>query len=353
MSGSKELDVRMRIAKVIENRPEFTATDVWNHLRIEGIPRRTVFTNYKKIKNGGTVDRKPRCDRNRYTPQAKKDKIIETAVNEVGISYVKLARICKSSDVTVKNVLKEAGVKRLARKKCPKSDEGQKQRQKTRLRKLRNDVFKASNDCDVIMDDEKYFTVDGSDTNFNNYYYGHECLEVPDSVKFKETSKFPEKIIVWIAISIKGMSNLFVAKSKIAVNQTVYRDKCLPKLKKFIDTYHSDGNYIFWPDLASSHYAKTVQEEYKNLGIKYLAKDANPPNVPQLRPIETFWAYLSEKVYAGRPQCKTVEELITRIKNTIKNIKRKDNIVVRNLMKGVGRKVRAAANRGVLSVINR
>ena len=35
MSGSKELDVRMRIAKVIQNNPEFTKTDVWNHSKFK------------------------------------------------------------------------------------------------------------------------------------------------------------------------------------------------------------------------------------------------------------------------------------------------------------------------------
>ena len=57
-------------------------------------------------------------------------------------------------------------------------------------------------------------------------------------------------------------------------------------------------------------------------------------------------------MYAGRPPCKSVEELITRIKNTIKTIKQKDKNLVRFLMKDVGLKVRAAANRDVLSVIN-
>ena len=260
--------------------------------------------------------------------------------------------MCKSTDKTVKKVLIEAEVKRCVRKKCPKSDEGQKKRQKTRLRKLRNGVFKASNNCDIIMDDEKYFTVDGSDTNYNNYYYSHHLLEVPESVRFKETSKFPAKVMIWMAISVKGMSSIHVVKSGNAVNRCVYQDKCLPKLKKFIDKYHSDNNYVFWPDLASSHYAKSVLEAYSKLGIKYLPKDANPPNVPQLRPIETFWANLSREVYAGRPPCATVQELITRIKNSIKTIKRNKENLMRNLMEGVGLKVRAAANRGVLSVIN-
>ena len=71
-----------------------------------------------------------------------------------------------------------------------------------------------------------------------------------------------------------------------------------------------------------------------------------------MRPIETFWANLSLEVYAGRPPCKSIEELITRIKETIKTMKRKDENLARNLMKDVGRKVRAAANRGVLSLIN-
>lgn len=69
-----------------------------------------------------------------------------------------------------------------------------------------------------------------------------------------------------------------------------YDDNCLLALKKFIDKYHLNDNIVFWPDLASAHYAKTPLESLDHLGIDFIPKVQNPPNVPQLRPIEKFWA---------------------------------------------------------------
>jgi hypothetical protein len=69
------------------------------------------------------------------------------------------------------------------------------------------------------------------------------------------------------------------------------------RLLPFINEHHSDSNYVFWPDLASSHYAKKSIEWFESNGISYVQKGDNPPNLPQGRPIETFWAILSNKVY--------------------------------------------------------
>ena len=56
---------------------------------------------------------------------------------------------------------------------------------------------------------------------------------------------------------------------------------------------------MFWPDLASAHYSKRSLEEMERLNIVVVPKSANPPNVPQLRPIENFWANLKRKIYSN------------------------------------------------------
>ena len=48
----------------------------------------------------------------------------------------------------------------------------------------------------------------------------------------------------------------------LAINQDIYLEECLVKrLKPFIDKYHSDGKYLFWPDAffwPRAHYATKV-----------------------------------------------------------------------------------------------
>ena len=64
-----------------------------------------------------------------------------------------------------------------------------------------------------------------------------------------------------MAMSSKGVSDVYVHKSKQAIRQNTYLEQCINKrLLPFIEKYHQDGNYLFWPDLASSHYSKSVQD---------------------------------------------------------------------------------------------
>jgi hypothetical protein len=45
----------------------------------------------------------------------------------------------------------------------------------------------------------------------------------------------------------------------VGINQYFYHEKYLTqKLLTFIDKHHNYENYMFWPDLVSSHYAKQV-----------------------------------------------------------------------------------------------
>ena len=83
------------------------------------------------------------------------------------------------------------------------------------------------------------------------------CL---DEVKYKGTEKYLKHILVWIAISERGFSEVFVQSvNASAMNQDIYLEECLVKrLKPFINRYHSDGKYLFWPDLTSAHYATKV-----------------------------------------------------------------------------------------------
>ncbi len=77
------------------------------------------------------------------------------------------------------------------RKRAPKTSENQNIRQKKCLNKLRRTLLKPSNHVDVVMDDESYFTVDGSNCYGNDSFHSYEGLEAPEEVKYKFVSKFP------------------------------------------------------------------------------------------------------------------------------------------------------------------
>ena len=76
-----------------------------------------------------------------------------------------------------------------------------------------------------------------------------KCL---DSAYFAGKEKYPNKEMVWIVISNRGISKqLFRPSKSEAVNSDIYINDCLEKcLIPFILEHHSDSNYIFWYDLA-------------------------------------------------------------------------------------------------------
>jgi hypothetical protein len=47
-------------------------------------------------------------------------------------------------------------------------------------------------------------------------------------------------------------------------------------------------NY-YYPLLETTLYSNSAQNAYQSLSLKVVPKEDNPPNVPQLRPIEDFW----------------------------------------------------------------
>jgi hypothetical protein len=85
-----------------------------------------------------------------------------------------------------------------------------------------------------------------------------------------------------------GISEPVFLKAGLAVKKEVYLSKYLPVLHKFIQKHHKNKKIVFWPDLASAHYTKDTLVLLEELKIEYVSKEENPPNVPQIRPIENF-----------------------------------------------------------------
>ena len=78
-----------------------------------------------------------------------------------------------------------------------------------------------------------------------------------------EENKYPQKILMWLAISNRGMSIPYFRPSKsVAINTEIYVAINTETSAYNYDSYHlstnitGDFNYLFWPDLAREHYSK-------------------------------------------------------------------------------------------------
>jgi len=219
------------------------------------------------------------------------------------------------------------------------------------LNKISRKEFRATNDgIDIIMDDEIYINLNGHDFKGNSHYFTSGHFPVDDKIKYKEKEKFPAKLLVWVAISKKGHSKMYFRDQKEgAVNGEVYKTNCITKrLIPFIKQTYPEQDILFWPDLASSHYSREVIEVLKKEKINFLSKERNPPNVPQLRPIESFWSHFKSRIFSGGFTPKDINDLKKRAQKIFKTF---DKNYFEGLMKNVRKNVRYAAEHGVLSVI--
>jgi hypothetical protein len=168
------------------------------------------------------------------------------------------------------------------RKTVPKSNENQNLKQRKCLNKLRMGALKPSLTTHIIEDDESYFIIDGSNNCGSDSYFSHPSLEVAVKLSINLKRKIQIKFLFGFAI-----------------NSNTYINECIKKrLIKFIEKYHSDDNYILCPDLLSSHYPIKTISSFEELGINYVKREENSPNVPQLRNIEKFWVHLKRNVYS-------------------------------------------------------
>ena len=324
-----------------------------NHFQQQGYSRASIYRYIKRIRECNET--KSRHAGGKQVPQLDenlKRKIRRFFDNKVGASLRKASLKFKVCRQVITKWLDQLGIKRKKRKKVPKTSDRQKKKQQVILNKISREEFRASNDdVDVIMDDETYLDENGNQFGGNQYYYERQRHEVPEEVKYIPKTKFPFKLMVWVAISKKGRSKFYFRRQEEgAVTGNIYKNECIVKrLIPFIRKNYPHDNYLFWPDLASSHYAEPVRKVYEKEKINVLPKNRNPPNVPQLRPIETFWANFKAVVYENGYQPKNIDELESKAKKAIKKF---DEKYFERLMTDVRRTVRAAATKGPLSVIN-
>jgi hypothetical protein len=228
-----------------------------------------------------------------------------------GRSQRAAARKLKCSQPYISKILKQRTIIRYRKKiKKPLLSEQQKKEARPKCRKL----LEKFGDRHFIIDDESYFTLSHSDQPGNDGFYSDNVNMTPDSVKYNYKQKYPEKLLTWIAMAPNGMTKPIFRKSGNAINQDTYIEMLKAQLLPFIKKYYKTDRYVFWPDLASAHYAGKVVKFLADQSIPIVPKYMNPANLPKARPIEDFWGNLKAKVYEGNWTAKNLTELENRIK---------------------------------------
>lgn len=341
---SYKLELRKSIYNLVGRVPN---AEIFRIFEDDDISRRTIYRTIAECEQGIPCLNLPKSGRPRVFTAERAGRLVRRGKNQVGMSVRRLGRLYGTSKSTVSLELKRNGLKFRKRRKCPKYTQGQLQRIPRCCRQLRRVHF--ANEKIIILDDEKYFTLSNSEMKGNDGFYTDNIEECPDNVRYKHKAKFADKILVWCAISTRGIARPFVGRVRgEALNSQSYINNCLSKLLRFINEHHAEDNIMFWPDLASCHYSGVTQNWLRQHHIPFVPKNDNPPNLPQVRPIEDFWALLSRKVYHGGWEAQNEEQLRRRIYEKLREV---DLESVQHLMRDIRRKLRLVEEHGPLHIV--
>ena len=175
----------------------------------------------------------------------------------------------------------------------------------------------------VVFSDEKYFEIDGVYNANNDRIWAVNRKEADKTGGIFRKSKFPQKVMVWMAVCSTGATKLYVVTAK-TMKHPIYIKKCLPLAKKMGDKEFG-GNWWFQQDGAPAHRHSKSQQWCSDNIPNFFTKDRWPPNSPDLNPLDyALWVELMQNMnwakIVGR------NSLITQVKAGFKKMRK--NVVV-------------------------
>lgn len=315
----------------VEN-PTWSGTKIAKSLKL---PKSTVYDVLKRFRERKTVGRIDQSKRRSGTYDRQlRSKVLRTIKTNPGLSDADVAKKYNSNQTTVRRIRLRDGFRSFHASKQPNRTLKQNLVAKTRARKLYSKVLTKYQGC-LLMDDETYVKMDFGQLPGQKFYKATSRGDVPSKFKFVFADKFARKFLIWQGICSCGRkTEVFITNGNM--DSKMYKQECLKKrILPFIKAH--EGPVKFWPDLASCHYSREVLQWYRDNGVDFIEKDLNPPNCPQFRPIEKYWAIVKQKLKkSGRVTRDAVE--MKRWWNKIAAQVGQQS--VQNMMRGIRRKVR-------------
>ena len=197
------------------------------HFVKQGIPRRTIYDVLKCYDERKTTNFLPKSGRPLRLSNKDVQALVKSVNNKTGIKKRRRARRFGVYQSTISRTLThKTTVKIYTRKSAPKyRNENQKKRAQLNCWKL-DKVSKPH--IQLILDDEKCFSLTG-DISCNRKYHTTDSFIAPPEVKYKTKMKFEPKLLVWMTVSQKDVSSIYVDHSAIPIKQKMYLNECIRK----------------------------------------------------------------------------------------------------------------------------
>ena len=138
--------------------------------------------------------------------------------------------------------------------------------------------FRKEDTMKILFSDEKMFDIDGIYYSQNNRIWAVNRAEADAKDGIRQRHKFPQKVMIWLAVSSKGVSLLVVFE-----NGTVDHDRYIKEVLPVALQYGNKilGNqWTFQQDGAKPHAHEKTQEWCAKHFHSFIDKDHWPPNSP-------------------------------------------------------------------------
>ncbi len=192
------------------------------------------------------------------------------------------------------------------RKRATKPLLNQRQRQKRLTWAVEKKNWTVSQWSKVLFSDESKFCI-----SFGNQgpRVWRKSGQTQNPCCLKSSVKFPQSVMIWVAMSSAGVGPLCFLKS--TVNAAIYQEILEHFMLPSADKLYGDADFIFQQDLAPAHTAKGTKSWFNDHGVTVLDW---PANSPDLNPMENLWGIVKRKMRDTRPN--NADDLKAAIKET-------------------------------------
>ena len=170
----------------------------------------------------------------------------------------------------------------------------------------------------ILFSDEKLFDIDGVYNSQNDRVWDVSRGEADKQGGIKQTRKFPEKVMVWLAICSKGVSPLVIFENG-TVDHSRYIQEVLPVALEYGDKVF-ENQWTFQHDNGKPPVHHLTQQWCRDNFPSFIDKDHWPPNSPDLNPLDySIW---DEFVHAIKwDKVTSKKTLIEEFKKSVKKIR--------------------------------
>ena len=296
MPKSKELDEGKKASILVLLKEGFTEREVATKLSVS---KTAVHYTKQKHKRFGTTKLQPGRGRKRLSSKRDDRSLIRSCLQNRRFTSSDLQKDWEStsnlvcSSRTIRNRLREAGIKSYRAKKKPFINERQRNK-RLEFARMHKD-WKAEDWAKVIFSDESNFQLLPTPGRLMVWRkpgeaYKPECLA--PTVKHGGGS-----VMIWGCFSMAGTGRIRLCEGRM--NQKTYKEvleeDLLPSAKKL---YPDNNDWIFQQDNAPCHTAKSVTTWMEKMNIRTMSW---PAQSPDLNPIENLWNNIKEKMREHKP----------------------------------------------------